>query len=108
MDVVSAANAGLEHAAAPDRELTREHQVVDLLGGLVSTNSANLDVDDLARVERDRFPRVVWGVDALVETDRGSDGGLELGMVDDVVPAERLLVHHQVQLVERLKCRNVT
>jgi hypothetical protein len=99
-DVVGAADAGFEHAAAPDGDVALLAEVVDFEGFGEAADAAEFDVDDAAGVEADGLFGVVGGADALVEADGGLEGGLELDVVDDFVVGERLFEHHQVELVQ--------
>ena len=69
-DVVRAADARLQHAAAPDRNAGRLRDVVDLLRFGEAADAAQLDVDDAAGPQLDRLLGVMRGADALVEADR--------------------------------------
>src|ERR1700760_2791679 len=53
-DVVRAADAGFEHAAAPDRDAAFLAEIVNAANHGVPANAAELDVDDFAGAERDR------------------------------------------------------
>src|ERR1035438_6425243 len=75
-DIVGAPDAGLEHAAAPDRNAGGLRDIVDAFGLAESGDAAELDVDDAAGVQLDGLLGVTRGANALVE----ADGGLELGL----------------------------
>ena len=85
--------------------LTRD--LMDLAGLQEAAHAASFDVDHSARAEADRGPRVVRGADRLVEADRGVDPALQRGVVEEVVVAERLFDHQQLEGVERLEQREV-
>ena len=51
--------------------------------------------------------RVVRRSDALIETDGRLQLALQLGVIDDVVVAQRLLDHHQIEFVQSLQMRRV-
>jgi hypothetical protein len=70
-------------------------------------HAPQLDVDDAAGAQLDGLLGVVRGADAFVQADGGLELGLQLGVVDDVVVAERLLDHHQVEIVELSKMSGV-
>ncbi len=56
----------------------------------------------------DRLLGVMRGADALVEADgRLQLSACKLGVIDDVVVRQRLLDHHQVEIVELLQTRRV-
>src|SRR5256885_812235 len=101
--VVRAADAHLEHAAAPDRHVVRGGHVVHRLRGGETADATGLDVDDLRRTDRDRLPRVFGRVDRLVQADRGAYLLRELGVVDDVVVRERLFDHYRGSRVDALE-----
>src|SRR5438270_9935928 len=102
-DVCGAADAELVHAAAPDGYAARSAQVVDAPSFAQATQAADLDVDDAAAAQVERLARVVDRMDALVEADRRFELGLQPGVIDDVVVGERLLDHHQVEVIHRLQ-----
>src|SRR5579884_341994 len=92
--------AGLEHSAAPSRcapkcaDASREH------GLAIPAEPGGLDVD----YPRCSDPQCLLGVagrtDAFVQTDRGIDLLLQLGMIEDVVPTQRLFQHHEPKGIE--------
>ena len=98
-DVVGAADAGLEHAAAPDGDAELLGDVVDGDGFGEAADAAYLDVDDLAAAEFEGGARVAAVADALVEADAGLDAALQHGVEVEVVVPERLLDHEQIELV---------
>src|SRR5260370_28627569 len=81
--------------------------VVDLLRRTVSTDASELDIDDSAGAQLDGRAGVLIGVDALVETNRSIQFSLQLGVTVEVVPAERLLDHHEVVGFETLQMRPI-
>ena len=103
-DVVRAPDAGFQHAAAPHRDAGGLRDIVHALGLAESAHAAQLDVDDAAGAQADGLLGVVRGADALVQADGRLELGLQRGVVDDVVVRQRLLDHHQVEIVE-LACR---
>jgi len=80
MDVVRAADAHLEHAAAPDRDVSFTADVVDAPRRRQTADPAGFDVDDARGPELDRLARVIAGVDRLIEADRGLDLALQGGV----------------------------
>ena len=56
---------------------------------------------------RDRLLRMMRRTDALIEADRRLQLRLQRGVVDDVVVRQRLLDHHQVEIVELLQSRRI-
>src|SRR5918993_6086150 len=62
VDIVRAANATLEHAAMPHRDVVRRAEIVELDRGLVTADAARLDVDDLASLRLDGVTRDADGV----------------------------------------------
>src|SRR6267154_5300789 len=101
-NVVCPPNARFEHPAAPHRYLARLAKIVDLLRHRIPSDTPHLDIDDLARAERDRRFGMLERVDALVETDRRLQLLLHLHVTVKIVPAERLLDHHQMKGVQLL------
>src|SRR5229473_4625002 len=77
-DVVSASDAGFEHPSAPNRHAALLAEVVNSPRHRVSTDSSELDVDDAARAQFQRFARLFFRVDALVEADRSLQQLLQL------------------------------
>ena len=71
-------------------------EVVDPPRRRVAADAAQLHIDDAASAQRDGRAGMLLGVNALVEADRGLQFPLQLGVAVDIVPAERLLDHHQV------------
>src|SRR5260221_14267098 len=94
-DVVGAAYAGFEHAAAPDGDGIFGAEVVDAFGLQGAADAAELDVDDFAGAEGDGGFGLFVGVDALVEADGGLQIFLDGDAAEAVVPAEGRLVHHE-------------
>jgi len=96
--VLAVAGAGSEQA--------QEHllaQVVDALRLAQTAQSADLDVDDAAAPQIEGFARIVDRMDALVQTDRRAQLCLQPRVIDDVVVRQRLLDHHQLELIQRLQ-----
>ena len=106
-DVLGAADAGFEHAAAPDGDGVFPAEIVNAFGFVETADAAELDVDDLAGTERDSGFGLFVGVDALVEADRSLQVFLDFDVAEEVVPAERLFNHHEVKTVELLEERPV-
>src|ERR1019366_3304899 len=99
-DVVGAPDAGLQHAAAPDRDAGGLGDIVHAFSLAESGDAAELDVDDAAGAQLDGLLGVARGANALVEADGGLELRLERGVIDDVVVIQRLLDHHQVKIVQ--------
>src|SRR5690606_15501682 len=91
-----AAEARLQHAAAPHRDPVGPAQVVDAAGLQVAAHPAGLDVDDGAGAEGDGGRRVLGRFDGLVEADGGAQFAGEAGVLDEVVVGERLFDEQQV------------
>jgi hypothetical protein len=98
--VGAAADAGLEHPAAPHRHAAGRRDRRDLARLEVAADAAGLDVDDLAGTERDRVRGRPRRRHRLVEADRCRDPLRQLGMAAQVVLGERLLDQQQVERVE--------
>ena len=94
-----AADAGLEHAAAPDRDAALFGGVVDGDGLGEAADAADLDVDDAAGLHVDGGECVAAVANGFVETDAGVEALLQHGVEVEVVVPERLLDHEQVELV---------
>ena len=95
------ADAGLQHAAAPDGHAGVAGGVVDAHGLAVPAHAPDLDVDDAAGAELDRRLRVRFRADRLVEADRGLQRLRELRVRDEVLVVERLLHVVEPERVER-------
>ena len=98
--VGGAADAGLEHPPAPDRDAALEAQVVDAPRRQVPTDAAGLDVDDLGGTDVDRVGADGLGDDRLVEAHGRADRPGQLGVSEQVVLGQRLLDQQQVEAVE--------
>ena len=61
-----------------------------------AAHAPQLHIDNTASAHCDRRLGMFFGMDALVEADRRHELPLQLRMAPDIVPAERLLDHHQV------------
>src|ERR1700723_977120 len=99
-DVMGAADARLEHTAAPDWDAALLGRVVDGDGFGKSPHAAKLDVDDLAGLHLDGGQSVTAVVNGFVEADGGLQALLQQGVVEEVVVPEGLLDHEQVEGVE--------
>ncbi len=63
-------------------------------------NASQFDVDDVAGVEPDGLFSVVRGANGFVQADGRGQLRLQLRVIDDVVMRERLLNHHEIEIVE--------
>ena len=102
-DVVGATDAGFEHAAAPIGDGIFLAEILDAFGLQVTADAAELDVDDFAGAERGGGFGLFVGVDALVEADGRLELLLEFDVVEEIVPAEGLLDHHEIEGIELLE-----
>ena len=102
-DVVRAADAGFEHASAPDGNAVLLAKIVDAAHAIVSADAAKLDIDNLAGAEFDCGAGVLLLVNAFVEANRSLKLALQFHVAENVVPAERLLDHHQMKAFELLQ-----
>jgi hypothetical protein len=75
-------------------------QIVDPACLEVAADSAGLDVDDLARGQRDRLRCRPGRGDGLIEADRGADDLCQLGVPEDVFLIEWLLYQQQPERIE--------
>src|SRR5665213_80291 len=80
---------------------------MNLLRGNVAAHATQLYINDAAGAEVQSRARMLFGVDALIEADGGVEFSLKLGMAEDIVPAERLLDHHQVVGFEAFEVRPI-
>ena len=94
------ANSAFEHPAAPNWGSVRRRHVVNRLRSGQAPDPPGLDVDDAAGTHFERLPGVFWRVDRFVETDGSAYLSLELRVVPHVVVRERLLDHHEIELIE--------
>src|SRR6266568_883878 len=106
-DIVRAADAGFEHAAAPDGDAVTLAEIVDAPRHGVTADTAKLDVDDLAGAQFDGGTRLLFRMNALIQTNWGVEFLLKFDVAVEVVPAERLFDHHQVEAFELFQQRPV-
>src|SRR6266568_8164969 len=106
-DIVRAADAGFEHAAAPDGDAVTLAEIVDAPRNGVTADTAKLDVDDLAGAQFDGGTRLLFRMNALIQTNWGVEFLLKFDVAVEVVPAERLFDHHQVEAFELFQQRPV-
>src|SRR6202789_3433005 len=105
-DVVGAADAGFEHAAAPHRNRFRLTQIVNFPGGGVAADAAEFHIDDFAGADFDRGAGVLVIVNTSVEADRRFELALQRGVGIDIVVAQRLLDYDQEKRVQLFQqCR---
>src|ERR1044072_5754876 len=84
-DVMRPADAGFEHAAAPNRDVVLTTDAFDLLRLRMAADASKLKVDYSRRAKRNRVLRVFAGTNRFVETDWRSDLFLQRGVIEDVV-----------------------
>ena len=106
-DVVCAADAGFEHATAPNRNVVFTTDLLDSLRLRVSADASELEIDYASCAESDRVPRIVAGTNRFVEANRRRNLFLQFGMIEDVVVSQRLFDHHQVEVVHLFEKRDV-
>src|SRR5580693_5684592 len=106
-DVVRAADAGFKHSSAPHRDGFLLAKIVDAAGWGVAADAAQFHVDDFAGADFDGGAGVLDIVNAFVQADRSVELALQLGVGVDVVVAEGLLDHDQVEGVELFQQRGV-
>src|SRR6185312_13869594 len=99
-DVMGAPNAGFKHASTPDRNARGLRNVVNALRFREAANAAELDVDDAAGAKADRLFGMMRRAYAFIETNRRSQPGLQLGMIDDFIVRQRLFNHHELKFIE--------
>src|SRR5437588_6174661 len=93
-DVMSPADAALEHTPTPDRDIASQAQSLDLSSAGVAADATHLDVDDARGTEVQSGFRIADVTDRLVEAQRGFQMSLKSCVIGDVIPPERLF-HHQ-------------
>src|SRR5271170_1176085 len=106
-DVVRAADAGFQHASAPHGDGFLLAEIVNPVCGGVAANAAQFHIDDFAGAGFDGGAGVLDVVDALVEADGRFQLALQRGVRIDVVVAQRLFDHDQVEGVELFQVRRV-
>src|SRR5271170_4405130 len=99
-DVVRAADAGFQHSAAPDGYGFLLAEIVNAAGWGVAADAAQFYIDDLAGADFDGGAGMLDIVNAFVEADRRIELALQRGVGVNVVVAEGLLDHDQVEGVE--------
>src|ERR1700731_1839201 len=102
-----APHAGSHPPATPDGNTVALAQIVDPPRHGVAADAAKLDVDDLAGAQLDAGACLLFRVNALIQADRRVQLFLQLDVTVDIVPAERLLDHHQVEAFELLEQRPI-
>src|SRR5882672_4490193 len=106
-DVVGAADAGFEHAPAPNGNIFCEAVTLACACTGMAANAAEFYVDDARGAEFDGCGRIANVLDGFIEAERSLQEFLQFGMCVDVVPPERLLHHEQAKLVEAFEVINV-
>ena len=106
-DILGAADAGFEHAAAPDRNAIALAKIVDAFGLEKTADATEFDIDDFASAEGDGGFGLFVGVDAFVETDGRLKIFLDFDVAEEIVPAQGLLDHHEVVGIELLEERKI-
>ncbi len=96
-------DSGFQHASTPDRNLKFLTEIVNPNRLAMPTDSTSLDIDDATGLHLDRQLGVAAVANGLIQTDRGPQGLLQLGMVKKIVEFERLLEHEQIEFVELLQ-----
>ena len=99
-DVAGAANAALQHAAAPDGDRVAPAEVVDRPGLREAADPSGLDVHDPSGPQGEHILGRVGVRNRFVEADRRRQPVLELRVPAQVVLRERLLEHQQPVGVE--------
>ena len=66
-------------------------------------HSPHFDIDDLARAKVHRRARLLFRVDAFIQTNRRLHPLLKLDVAVEIIPPQRLLDHHQVKAFELLQ-----
>ena len=100
VQIVGAADAELEHAAAPHRRAERQRHVAHAAGAEVPANAPELDVDDPPGVRLESLAGILRRVHRLIQAQRRGEHRLELGVVHQIVVRQRLLDVVEAELVE--------
>src|SRR5262249_4235193 len=79
-DVVSATDAGFQHAAAPYGNLQGTAEIFNLAGFGVATDATKLDIDNAARIHSQCAFGVMSVMDGFVEADGRAELGLQAGV----------------------------
>src|SRR4029077_3807635 len=99
-DVVGAADTGLEHSAAPHRDVVVLADVVYFSGLAEPAHPANFDIHDAAGAGFDGRRGVARMPDRLVQTDGGFQFALQPGVIVDVFIPQRLLDHKKPEAIK--------
>src|SRR5271156_5978501 len=102
-----AADAGFQHAAAPDGNGFLPAEIVNAAGWGVAADAAQFYIDDLAGADFDGGAGMLNIVNAFVKADGRIELALQRGVGVNVVVAQGLLDHDQVKGVELLQQRRV-
>src|SRR5271166_2510141 len=86
-DILRTADAGFEHAAAPNGYVVALAKIVNALGLEETADATEFDVDDLAGAESDGSFGLFVGVNTLVETDGRLKVFLDFDVAEEIVPA---------------------
>src|SRR6185437_5166309 len=97
---MSSADTGFEHATAPCWNAFLETVLLNLPCLPVAGYTPQLDVDDTAGSHGDCSLHIAQAMDALVQADRRTQLPLQLGMLINLIPAQRLLHIVEGELVE--------
>src|SRR5579864_6904231 len=106
-NVVRAPDAGLQHPAAPHRDAVLLADVVNVTRHGESAHTAKLYIDDLARAQFHGRARLLFGMHAFIQANWSFEPLLKLDVTINVIPAERLLDHHQIKTIELLQERKI-
>src|SRR6516225_10106563 len=105
-DIVSAPDAGFEHAPAPDGNPLGPAICLNVARAGVAADAAEFDVDDAAGAELDGGLRIAKVGNGFIEAQHGFDLLLQLGVRVNVVPPQRLFHHEQVVVIEAAQMFN--
>src|SRR5260370_1067836 len=105
--MTSAIEPGCDQPAAPGGAAVPREEIVEAPRQGVPADTAKLDVDDLAGAQFDGGARLLFRMNALIQTDWRVEFLLKFDVAVEVVPAERLFDHHQVEAFELFQQRPV-
>src|SRR5271165_4924218 len=97
---MGAADARFQHSSAPYRNAALLAKIVNPPCRSESTDPPEFDIDDAAGTESNRSERLLFGVNALVQANWRDESLLKFHVCIQIVPAQRLFDHHQVEIIQ--------
>src|ERR1700680_5335323 len=96
------AYTSLQHSTAPHRHPCARADIVNTLGDRKPAHTAKFNINDLAGTQAYCRLRLIFIVNALVETDWRVQLLLQFDVTVQVIPPKRLLDHHQIKAFQLL------